>query len=70
MRKVKITEQGPLGFKDRTLVFHEDEFLLTTVGSIVPLKKMRVGDQRVSFYNGKADVWTITEMEWVRREHK
>jgi hypothetical protein len=63
MRKVKITEMGPLGFKDRTLVYSEDTLFLTTDGTVKPLKDMRVDDQRVSFFNGMADVWTITKME-------
>ena len=72
MRKVKITAQGPLGYKDTTDVFMEDDILLTASGMVKKVNRLREGDVLVRFGGqpSVSQIWTVMEMEWVRREHK
>jgi hypothetical protein len=72
MRKVKITAQGPLGYKDTTDVFMEDDLLLTVGGVVKRAIRLQEGDILVRFGSQPAtlQLWTILDMEWVRREHK
>ena len=72
MRKVSITAQGPLGYKDTTDVFMEDDLLLTFGGMVKPAKKLREGEILVRFGGqpGVSQLWTVIEVEWVRRERK
>ena len=69
MRKVKIEAQGPLGYRDSTDVFGEDELLLTAGGRVKPAQQLREGDVLVRF-NGNPGTplrWTILRIEWMRR---
>jgi hypothetical protein len=70
--KEKITAQGPLGYKDTTDVFMEDDLLLTVGGVVKRAIRLQEGDVLVRFGSQPAvlQLWTIMDMEWVRREHK
>ena len=71
MRKVRIETQGPLGYKDSSEVFGEDELLLTAAGAVRPVKQLKEGDVVIRF-NGNPGTplrWTIMRMEWLRRGH-
>lgn len=72
MRQIKITTQGPLGYKDTTDVFMEDDLLLTVGGVVKPARQLKEGDILVRFGGqpGTPQLWTVMEIEWVRREHK
>lgn len=68
MRKVSITAQGPLGWKDTTDVFMEDDLLLTAGGVVKPARKLKEGDVLIRFSSALCH-WEITKMEWARKTH-
>jgi hypothetical protein len=73
MRKVQITAQGPLGWKDTVDVFSEDALLLTFSGEVKAVRTLREGDVLIRFSDASGGPyrphrWSISKIEWLRKE--
>lgn len=71
MYTVTITCQGPIGYQESTVEFSEDAMLLTPLGEVKPIRRLREGDILVRFpdadYAYSTTRWTITKMVWHRK---
>jgi hypothetical protein len=73
MRKVRITVQGPLGYKDAVNEYGEDALLLTASGEVKPARKLKENDVLISFQDSfrscSSILWKILKIEWPGKPH-
>ena len=74
MRKVKLTLQGPMGYRDREETYSEDTLLLTASGQVKPVRQLREGEVLITFpdaaYAKDSLRWTLMHVEWVRKSER